>query len=404
MKMNISFSNALGLVLKEIKVLDSEKLHCLSALRRVLAEDIIANEPIPYSDISSRDGFALRSADTKKASFSNSVRLKIDGTACAGDKEQYSLGKGRALSIMTGVFLPAGADAVVPLEDVKYDNGFIKLNKPVEKDQYVRKKGSEVQASKIIIKKGTVIRPIEIGMLASMGYTHIKVFKKPIVNILSTGNELVDAGERINRYRVRDSNSYSLAAQVLECGAHPNLLGIASDDPGSIIRALRKGLKGNALVLSGGVSKGKKDIILKMLLNMHADIKFWWVKIKPGRPFAFALLKQKPVFCVPGTPATSFVVFEKFIRPALLKMMGYKNLGRHKIMTEVAENIEVDKGRRHFLRVKITEGNKRIRSHLSGQQVPVLLKSLLACDGLLTVSEDVGKIHIGERYPVEILD
>ncbi|MDD5045218.1 MAG: molybdopterin molybdotransferase MoeA [Candidatus Omnitrophica bacterium] len=404
MKKNISFKKALSLVLKEINVLDTERLYCLFALRRVLAEDAIANEPIPFCDISSRDGFALRSEDAKKASPGDPVRLKISGTIYAGDKSRYVCTKAAVFSIMTGAPLPEAADAVVPLEDVEYSNGAIKLNKPVGKGQYIRKKGSEARAGKIIIKKGKTIRPIEVGMLAALGYKQVKVFKNPAVNILSTGNELVDAGEKVDKYSVRDSNSYSLAAQALECGARPSLLGITSDDPGRTIRAIRKGLKGDVLILSGGVSRGKKDIILKMLLRMRADIKFWWVKIKPGRPFAFALLKQKPIFCVPGTPATSFVVFEKFIRPAILKMMGYKNPARHKIMAEVAEKISVDKGRRHFLRVKIAGQGSKIRAYLSGRQVPVLLKSLAACDGLLTVPEDRGKISAGEKYPVEILD
>lgn len=404
MKKNISSNNALRITLRQVGLSGDERVDLSDALGRVLAEDVAAEIDLPFADVSSRDGFAFRSGDSVAASPAVPALLKVKRTVFAEDRGGAALKKGEAVSIMTGARLPRGADAVIPVEEVRRLEGMvIALTRPVPPGTFVRKKGTEIRARAVALRSGCILRPAEIGFLAALGRNCVRVCKRPVVGILSTGSELADP-RAARRSAVNDCNSYFLSAQVRQCGAIPKPLGIAADTPAALEKKLRRGLACDAVIVSGGVSRGKKDLLLSLLNGMGGSVKFWWVKIVPGRPFALAVLKKRPIFCLPGTPATALVVFEKFVRPALRKMMGCRRLGRYRLMTRVAEKIELNGGRTHFLRVKVREKNGVHCAYLAGSQVPVMLKSIVACDGLMEVPATVSCIMPGELYPVEILD
>jgi molybdopterin molybdotransferase len=291
-----------------------ESVPILDSIGRVLAENITLDFPHPPFDRSMRDGYALRAVDSIHAP----VILPLVGESAAGHPFCGTLQAGEALAIMTGAPVPPGADSVAMFEDVGLEGeGRIRISKPVRPGLNVAKIGSERQSGETVLHKGTILGGAELAILAVVGKSAVRVFSRPRVAILVTGDELAGMDQEPGRAEIRDSNSYMLWGQIISAGGLPVRLGIAKDQPDELRNCLEEGLGFDVLVVSGGVSKGKYDLVKPLLLELGAVLHFESLKLKPGKPAVFATAKGKYIFGLPGNPVSAFVTFELLARPLL---------------------------------------------------------------------------------------
>ncbi len=418
----ISVEEARRIILGNVRPLrEIEAEEMCSCLGRVLAVNIKSKENIPPFSNSAMDGFAVRARDLAGARREKPEILEVIESLPAGYAAKRSVGSAQAIRIMTGAPLPKGADSVVMVEDTARDEGqgtkpacrqgrdegrkeFVRIFKEVEKGENVRYAGEDVRKGEIVIKKGTVLKSGHIGLLASLGLAKIKVFRPPRVAILATGDELVEIGQRLSPGKIRNSNAYSLYGQVLKMSAVPILLGIARDNKKDLERKIRKGLSSDMLLVSGGVSVGDYDFVKDVLKDLGTRMKFWRVAMKPGKPLAFGLMGNIPVFGLPGNPVSSMVSFEQFVRPALLKMAGSGELFRLHLSAIAKEDFEKKKGLRYFLRVILENKQGQLYASLTGPQGSGILKSMAMANGIMELPEDMAVLRKGEKAQVICLD
>ncbi len=400
----ISVEEALNRILARIQVLGLEKVDIIGSLGRVIGEDILAPRDIPPLDNSAMDGYAVRATDIKRASRESPIPLKVIEELPAGAIPQRSVTKGEAVRIMTGAPIPKGADTVVMVEDTEKVGEGVRVFQGVPPGKNIRRAGEDVKKDDRVISKGSVIRAAEVGMLASVGRAFVSVHQRPVVAILCTGDELVDVDEGIADHKIVSSNSYTLSAQVMECGGLPLQLGIAKDDPAEIEEKLREGLRADTILSSAGVSVGDYDLVKDILRGIGFQMEFWGVAMRPGQPLAFGTIEGKPTFGLPGNPVSSMVCFEQFVRPSLLKMMGHKNLFRPLVEAVLKEEISKMPGRRHFMRAKLSLEEDRYVVTTTGPQGSGILNSMVEANSLVIVPEEVAEIKAGEKVRVQILD
>jgi len=399
----ITVEEALEKVLSHIQPLGSEKVSILDALGRVIAEDIHTDQDIPPLDNSGMDGYAVRSEDMQNASQGRPVRLRVIEDLRAGFVSQKTVKMGECIRIMTGAPVPRGADAVIPVEDTKEENGFVSVLKTLSAGENIRRAGEDVKKGERVISTGDLIRPAEIGMLASVGRSFVAVYQMPLVAILCTGDELVDVDGDLGQAKIVSSNSYTLAAQVKDCGALPVQLGIAGDRKEEIKEKLLQGLRADVLISSAGVSMGDYDFVRDVLKELGAEMIFWQVAMKPGKPVAFWMFDKKPVFSLPGNPVSSMVSFEQFVRPALLKMMGHRQIFRPIIGATLKDDIRKEPGRRHFIRGAVSLGKDSFDVTVVGSQGSGILRSMVRANGLIIIPEDCEFVRAGEKVKVQLL-
>ena len=390
-------------VLEEIPVLGVERIHIMEALGRVLAQDVQAVRNVPSSDNSAMDGYSLIHADIAGANSANPKRVKVIGESPAGRPFFGGVSRGESVRIFTGGTIPEGADTVIMIEDTQKDGeDIICLNDPGA-GAHIRPEGEDVKGGEVVLHKGDIIRPPEVGMLATLGHAYVYVYQRPIVAILSTGDELVDLDEPFSKGKVVCSNSYSLAAQVAECGAIPLSLGIASDQADDQRSKLSGGMRADVLLTSGGVSVGKYDLVKGTLTELGMEVKFWKVAMKPGKPLVFGSLGGKPVFGLPGNPTSAMISFEQFVRPALLKMMGHVNLYRPLIEATLAEDIRISAGRLHLIRCKLFDRDGQLMAVTTGTQSSGALRSMVLADGLIMLPPDKVPFKAGDKVKIQSL-
>lgn len=400
----ITVEEALDQILSHIQPLGFEKVSLLEALGRVIAEDIYADRDIPPLDNSGMDGYAVRSEDLQNASSDHPVRLEVIEDLPAGFLSKKKVQKGQAIRIMTGAPIPKGADTVVPVEDTEQDDRFVLIHTILPRDENIRKAGEDVKKGERVISKGDLIRPSEVGMLASVRRSFVSVFQRPLVAILCTGEELVDVDGNMDEVKIVSSNSYTLAAQVKDCGAIPIQLGIARDRKQEIEDRLRHGIRADVLIASAGVSVGDYDFVKDALKDLGMEMIFWKVAMKPGKPLAFGKIEGKPVFGLPGNPVSSMVSFEQFVRPSLLKMMGHRQLFRPVIEAVLKEDIQKKPGRRHFIRASVSFERDHYAVRVTGAQGSGILRSMVKANGFIVIPEDCERVRAGESVKVQLLD
>jgi molybdopterin molybdotransferase len=322
----------------------------------------------------------------------------------AGFIATKTVAKGQAIRIMTGAPIPRGADSVVQVEETKREDGFVAIFKTTSPGEFIRKAGEDVKKGDRIISKGDVIRPAEVGMLASAGRSSLSVYQRPMVSILCTGEELVDVDDDLGEGKIISSNSYSLAAQVKDCGAIPVQLGIAKDQRGEIKEKLLQGFRADVIISSAGVSVGDYDFVKEALNDLGMEMVFWKVAMKPGKPVAFGTLRGKPIFGLPGNPVSSMVSFEQFVRPSLLRMMGHRQIFRPTIDAILREEIHKEPGRRHFVRASVSFKEDHYSVSTTGEQGSGILKSMVRANGLIVIPEDREIVRAGEKVKVQLLD
>ena len=408
----LSVEEAIERILEYVHVLPTEDVPILDALNLTLAEDIVAGFNIPPLDNSAMDGYAVRAADVANAGREHPVRLRLIGEVAAGYTSRQQVELGTAIRIFTGAPLPPGADTVIPSEDT---DDAQRGRKPVAGDEIsiyegdktganIRNAGEDIQRGVTVIKSGTILKPAAIGVLASLGHSHVKVIRRARIAILSTGDEIVEPGGELQAGQIYNSNSYSVAALVKQAGAEPVLLGIARDNRADLVERIRRARESDMLLTSGGVSMGDYDLVRDVLAS-EGTIGFWRVRMRPGKPLAFGMIGETPHLGLPGNPVSSMVVFEEIARPAIWKMMGRSDWQLPVITATLTNGRFVNHdGRRSYLRAIVTQTPNGWEASLTGPQGSGILTSMLQANGLLIVPEDAPLVEPGMQVKVQMIE
>jgi len=412
----LTVEEALQKILDEVDILEAESVPILDALGQVLAEDIKSDINVPPLDNSAMDGYAVRSEDTRGAGEKTPRYLKVIDTIMAGSISQKDIVPGTAARIMTGAPVPGGADAVVQFEHTDEAQNKDASGQPPARvgimeearpGLNIRKAGEDIAKGTIVLKKGTVVRPSEIGLMASLGYSKLKVIRRPVVAVLSTGNELVEVDKPLPEGKIHDSNAYSIAGLVKRCGCVSRMLGIARDDEKDLLSKLQQAQDADMLLTTGGVSMGDYDMV-KDILARDGEMVFWKVRVKPGKPLAFGKIKgkKKPVLHLglPGNAVSCMVSFELFVRPALLKMMGKKNIAKPVVEAILENDVKNDAGRRIYDRAIVEKRDGHYYARLTGPQGSGILTSMALANGLVLIPEERKMVNKGETVQALMLD
>jgi len=418
----ISVEEALEKILQAVDALEEESVPLLESLGQVLAEDIKSDINVPPLDNSSMDGYAVQAKDTKGATKESPKFLRVIDTVMAGSISEREVVPGTAIRIMTGAPVPEGADSVVQFEDTDEEpRKESAADQPITEvgilseaktGLNIRRAGETIAKEAIALRKGMVIRPSEIGLLASLGHSRVKVIRRPVVAVLATGNELVDINKPLPEGKLYDSNTYSIASLVKRYGGIPKILGIALDSEDSLVTKLRQGLDADMLITIGGVSMGDYDIV-KDVLAREGEMVFWKVRVKPGKPLAFGKLrgvdrtgaaKSIPHLGLAGNPVSCMVNFELFARPALLKMMGKKNFTKPAVEAIMEDSVKNTGGRRIYDRAIVEKRDGQYYARLTGPQGSGILTSMNRANGLVIIPEDKKEVNKGEAVQVIMLD
>ncbi len=419
----LTVAEARARILEHFTPLAAERVTLAEAAGRVLAEDVPAAENLPPFANSSMDGYAVRVADVAAATAADPVSLPVAGDIPAGASMGAVLAAGTALRIMTGAPVPAGAEAVVPVEDTDDPRGGerhaemaalpaqVRVFKAPALGDNVRPAGQDVRAGQLVLPAGTLLRPAAIGILAALGHAHVAVHRRPRVALLSTGDELVPVEQTPGPGQIRDSNGYSLAAAIAQYGGDVVRLGIAADRLDEVRAKLRQAVAAGAdlIISSAGVSVGAYDVV-KSAIETDGSLTFWRVKMRPGKPLAFGQVRGDgghavPFLGLPGNPVSALVGLEVFVRPVLLKLAGHRSGERLTVAARLAEPVASD-GRETYLRVRLERapaGDGYV-AHSTGQQGSNIISSLVKADGLLIVPAGVTEVPAGASLPVWLLD
>lgn len=393
-----SFEEARQVILANVPRLGPEVVPMLDAVGRVLAEDVAAPWDLPRWTNSAMDGYALRAEDALRPGG-----LRMAGFVPAGGSSAEAVAPGTAVRILTGAPVPAGADAIVPLEEAEERDGVVRPLRPVRPGAHVRRQGEDLRAGEVVLSAGTILGPVEVSALATCSRLAIPVVRRARVAILSTGDELVEPGAPLRPGAIHDSNSWALAAAVKQIGALPTVLGIARDERDALRRLLQEGLAADALVTTAGVSMGDRDLVRDVLQQLSVRQLFWKVDIKPGRPIAFAVGGRTPVFSLPGNPVSTLLTFEQFVRPALLRMMGHARVLRPLVSAVLRDELPHRPGRVQFVRVRLERQGGALVAISAGSQDTGILKTMLGADGLAVIAADRGTVEAGASVEVQIL-
>jgi molybdopterin molybdotransferase len=399
----LTYSEALELVLGHAALLPVARLPLGEALGLAAAEDLLAREAVPPFTNSAMDGFALRAAETAAAQAGQPVRLPVAGVIPAGMEAVPTLEPGTALRIMTGAALPAGADTIVPVEDVTCGDGWVEVAAPLKAGANIRLAGEDIPGGGTVVLAGTALRPAEIGVLASIGCAEVPVRRRPRVAVLTTGDELVDAAAQPGPGQIRDANIHSLCAQIRAAGGEPQPMPRVPDTREAVEAALRRALAGADVVLTnGGVSVGDFDYIKAVLEDLGAETVFWRVAQKPGGPLGLWRLQGRLVFGIPGNPVAAMLMFEEYVRPALRRMMGYRFLHRPWRTCALAASWRKSgpDGKLQFLRV-VAEGGQ---AALTGPQGSGLLSSMMKANALALIPAEAVALPAGSPVLLHCLD
>ena len=471
----LSVEEAFARIVSQFAVLETETVSLLDALGRVLAEDVVSAEDVPAFDNSAMDGYAVRFADTQAASEAQPVHLRVVGDLAAGAVPTAPLGPEEAVRIMTGAPVPPGSDAVVPFEDTdrtdwaKFgtrpgasgDPATVGILLPPEHYDNVRFRAEDIKVGEQVLAQGKRIRPAEIGVLASLGRVQVAVYRRPVVAIIPTGDEVIEIDRPLQPGQVRNSAAHALEALVTTYGGVPRRLPVVGDTIEETRAALLSCLDCDLIVTIGGVSMGDYDLV-RNVLGAEGEIDFWRIRMRPGKPLAFGHIeasanvedpnaeadpavtpakasssvipkgasssvtpkvasasvipakagihpssdeksRRVPVVGLPGNPVSAYVTFEEFVRPALLIMQGHTQLHKTTINARLLDGIE-NHGRRQFVRVIVERDDHGYTARLTGEQGSQLLTSLAKADGLAIISEHIDYVEPGSEVTVQMLD
>ena len=401
----LSVAEAQKTILSEITPVGYESVPLSLSLGRILAESIVSKIADPPWDRSAMDGYAIQSEESQIALENNPCTLTVIEIIRAGVIPTKAVTKGTASKVMTGAPIPEGADAIIKIEDIKVGSDqTITLTRPVPAGAFIRPRGGVIREGALLLSPGIVIRSYEIALMAAIGVTTVSVSKRPIVAILSTGDELVDIHQKREPHQIYNSNGYGLAAQVTEAGGVPLSLGIAKDNLADLTSKLEKAKEADFILLSGGVSVGDYDIVKEVL-----TMKFWKVAMKPGKPLAFGRIAGKIAFGLPGNPVSAMVTFDQFVRPALLASQGRNDLFlpvvQAKLMAPIEKEVRPlrEEGRCHFVRGRLSLQDGEYQVTPTGDQDSANLVSLTQANGLIVIEAQSGDVEAGAMVSVQVM-
>ena len=381
----LSYEDARALVFEHVKPLEKEQRHLIESHGLALSEDIVAPYGMPLFDNSAVDGYAVQAADLTAASRENPVRLEKLGYISAGDSGKDPLGSGQCVQIATGAPLPAGADTIVMKEDIKLEESLVCFFQSIPKTENVRYQGEDIPEGRTVIPVGTVIGPAQMAVLATFGFSRVPVRRVPKISIVSTGSELVDVDENPQSGQIRESNRYMLAGMVKQESCELVKMTMVPDIPKILKHEFEDALQADVVLISGGMSVGERDYAKPILKEMGVEEIFWKIKFKPGKPLFFGRRGKTLVFGLPGNPASSYVLFEEFVRPALRQMMGRRILEESMVKAILEESITETYKRMHFMRGQLHEKNGKFRVRPLKFQGSHSIGSLVESNALIRV-------------------
>jgi molybdopterin molybdotransferase len=413
----LSVEEARERILSYFHALDAVDAPLIDALDMTLAENIVAEFDIPPFANSAMDGYAVIASDLRRASQSAPVELPVAFTIAAGALPEDAVTRGNVARIMTGAPVPEGADAVVPFEDtdelerrgVRARETRIGIKLAPHTGDNIRPAGEDIARGEMALRKGARLTPGAIGVAASLGRDRVKVFRRPVVAIVSTGDELIEPGAAHQPGKIYNSNAYSIAAEVKRYGGVPKIIGIAKDTIESLTSRLDDALSADMVVTSAGVSKGDYDVV-KDVLAKNGAIALWSVRMRPAKPLAFGTLnapdgRRVPHLGLPGNPVSAMVAFEQFGRPAIHMMLGRAPMPKPTVRAVLDDAVRNFDGRRVYARVVVyVADDGTIHARSTGNQSSGALKSMALANGLAICPDDVAKIDAGETATVEMLD
>jgi molybdopterin molybdotransferase len=387
-------------ILDRITALDSETVALTEARGRVLAEEVRAERDVPPFANSAMDGYAIRAGDVMKASASQPVRLRVLGEIRAGAAPRDAVAPQTALRIMTGAMIPEGSDAVVRVEDTAEHDGTVDVRVPVAAGTSLRAAGSDLRRGDLVAEAGRVVTPGLIGVLASAGRVAVQCIRRPRVLVLTTGDELREPGETLGPGQITNTNRYTLLAAVEDAGAIVIDAGVARDERADLIERLKAAGDTDLVVTTGGVSMGAYDLVRGVLEEREA-VTFWQVALRPGKPLMFATVGGVPLIGLPGNPVSTLVTFELFVRPALLKLQGRRDLERPRLTAITEESLQNPPHLEQYFRGIARRDGSRIVVRLTGDQGSHVLRSMADANCLVVVPLGISEVAAGS--PVEII-
>jgi len=401
-----SVDDHLAAVLSRLEPLPDLEVSLLDAHGCVLAEDIGATRSLPSFDNSSMDGYALRFSDVATASAQSPVELPVVGDVAAGSGGIYAVNPGLCVRIMTGAPVPAGADAVVPVEWTDGGIARVRIERAPSPGQNIRRRGEDVEAGEIVLRAGASLGAPQVGLLAALGKARVKVRPRPRVVVFSTGNELVDVGVEPGPAQINESNSYTLTAAVRETGAIAYRVGIVPDDPVRLLSLIEDQLvRADLVITTGGVSAGAYDTV-KEVLSRLGTVEFTKVAMQPGMPQGFGTIgpDSTPIFTLPGNPVSAYVSFEVFVRPAIRRMLGVEQLYRPLVRAVLAEPIHKTEGKRAYVRARLDVRDGSYVVSPVGGMGSHLVADLALANAFVVVPEHVGDVPAGSAVSVLMLE
>jgi putative molybdopterin biosynthesis protein len=387
------------------KPVGTETVMLSDAYNRVLAIDVVSPADIPPFSRSTVDGYAVKAADTFGAEEDQPVKLRAIGKVNVGEAPKVKVRNGAVAEIVTGAPIPDGADAVVMVEYTQRKDDTVFVQQSVSPSENVMKAGSDIRKGETVLKKNTILTPYQIGALAAVGLARVEVYKRPKVAVFSTGAEVTEPGKPLKQGKIFDINAHALSASVLECGGQPLNMGIVQDEPEQMEAALKRALTvADVVITSGGVSVGPTDIIPKVLDTLgKPGVIVYGVAVKPGKPTTIALINNKPVFSLPGHPASSLMIFHLFVRPALVAMAGRKEESPVIVNAATSERLFPARGRRTYITVTVRKDKS---GKLVASPVPTGLSgaitTLAKADGFTVIYESQQFIDKGQIVQVEL--
>ena len=391
----LPFAEALDMVLAAVKpITRTETVSLDDCQGRVLAEDMVASRSTPPFDRAAMDGYAVKAEDTFGASRRRAITLDVIFVIHAGQTETKRLLKGQCIQIATGAKMPPGADAVVMVEDTEKEDSRVKIFKAAYPKAHVAEEGEDIRQGESVLKKGILLDAAKIGVLASQGLTEVKVFQRPQVAVLPTGEEVAEVGSELKPGQIYDINSHTIAAVARASGCRPLQLGIASDTPDELKAALARTLESDLVVISGGSSVGERDLLFA-ILKEQGRVLFHGIQVKPGKPTLFALVKGRPVMGMPGYPTSCLINAYLLLEPALRKLANLPPKRRLTVTARLGASVPGSIGRRQFLTVKLQED----------RAVPIFKESgaitgTAQADGYIELAPNIDMLKKGEEVTV----
>lgn len=401
----LSPAEAATTILGSVGVGAVEQVPLLESLGRILAVDVNSPIDIPQRNNSAMDGYAVRAEDVRGRC---PVELNIIEHIPAGAIPSKTVGAGECSRIFTGAPIPSGSDGVIRQEHTtSKSEGIIRIDEDTDAGEHIRRRGEDLSLGSLVVAKGTELNAAHLGLLASVAESLVTVYQKPRVAVMTSGDEIADLDERdaiLDGSKIGSSNTYTLLSAVKLAGGEPIPLGIAKDTPADIRARLGSAPDVDLFVTSGGVSVGDHDHLRRVFEDLGGEVRFWRIKMRPGKPVAFGVLRGAPWIGLPGNPVSTMVTFELLVRPAIRKMLGLSKLFRRTVPVRVSEPFKSSTDRRDFVRAVVDKSGDELTASTTGAQGSGILTSMAKCNALLIVPGKVTEVPAGKMLRAILLD